>query len=88
MVIHRMQQVVNQFMAFHGWTTNGLLRVDAVYGNWSGVGPFGIKAERIGLWGFGGNYVDGRRPMEALCWVLWALFEYAEDIGLGRPEFW
>jgi hypothetical protein len=24
----------------------------------------------------------------ALAWVLWALFEYAEELGLGRPEFW
>jgi len=23
----------------------------------------------------------------ALAWVLWALFEYAEELGLGRPEF-
>ncbi len=24
----------------------------------------------------------------ALSWVLWALFEYGQDIGIGRPEFW
>jgi hypothetical protein len=24
----------------------------------------------------------------ALEWMLWALFEYAEDLELGRPEFW
>ncbi len=88
MVIHRMQQVVNQFMAYHGWTTNGLLRVDAVFGNWSGVGPFGIKAEKIGFWEFASNYTEGRRSIKSLCWVLWALFEYAEDMGLGKPEFW
>jgi hypothetical protein len=88
MVIHRMQQVVNQFVAYHGWTTNGLLRVEAVYGNWSGVGPFGIKAEKVGFWEGGNNYSENWRAIESLCWVLWALFEYAEDIGLGRPEFW
>ena len=25
---------------------------------------------------------------QALAWVLWALFAYAEDLGLKRPGFW
>ncbi|MBC7227032.1 MAG: hypothetical protein H5T61_07345 [Thermoflexales bacterium] len=29
-----------------------------------------------------------RRAEEALAWVLWALFTYAEEVGLNRPPFW
>jgi len=28
------------------------------------------------------------RAEEALAWVLWALFAYAEEIGLKAPPFW
>jgi hypothetical protein len=35
------------------------------------------------------QYIQQYRQIErALEWVLSALFEYAEDLGLGKPEFW
>ncbi len=40
----------------------------------------------------GDGVVPGReevaRAEEALAWVLWALFAYAEEIGLKAPPFW
>ncbi len=29
-----------------------------------------------------------RRAERALAWVLWALFAYAEEVGLNPPPFW
>jgi hypothetical protein len=28
------------------------------------------------------------RAEQALAWVLWSLFSYAEDLGLPRAKFW
>ncbi len=87
-VIHRMQQVVNQFLAYHGWKTNGPLRVEAVTGNWGGTGPFGIQVGKSGPWRLSDDSNYENEIFQALTWLLWALFEYAEELGLGRPEFW
>ena len=35
-----------------------------------------------------GDEQETWRVEQAMAWVLLALFEYAPDLGLGRPDFW
>jgi hypothetical protein len=86
-IIHRMQTVFNCFLAYHGWQYGSWLKVEAVSDGWEGPGNFGVTADvqlKFNNQHEFQAYVIGR----ALAWVLWALFEYAEELGLGRPEFW
>jgi hypothetical protein len=86
-IVHRMQEVINRFLAYHGWQSGGPVQVKAVSDGWEGPGNFGVIAN-IQL------KFDKQHEKQAYCihramaWVLWALFEYAEELGLGRPEFW
>lgn len=88
-IVHRMQLVINCFLAYHGWQCGDHIKLKTVSDGWSGPGNFGVQIEKLNI-NFGnkvewsGEYVIYR----ALAWVLWALFEYAEDLNLGRPEFW
>jgi hypothetical protein len=87
-IVHRMQMIINCFLAYHGWQCGNSLKVKAVSEGWSGPGNFGVTVEKIEL-----DFSDQHEFREyvihrALAWVLWALFEYAEELGLGRPEFW
>ena len=86
-IVHRMQMVFNCFLAYHGWQSGGSLDVKAVSDGWEGTGNFGAKVNiRLKF-----NHQHEWQEFaihRALAWVLWALFEYAEELGLGRPEFW
>jgi hypothetical protein len=86
-IVHRMQTVFNGFLAYHGWQSGGSLKVKAVSDGWEGPGNFGVTVNiRLKF-----NYQHEWQEFaihRALAWVLWALFEYAEELGLGRPEFW
>jgi hypothetical protein len=86
-IVHRMQKVINCFLAYHGWQSGRSLKVKAVSDGWSGPGDFGMAAEIHLKFG---DYHDWQESVvyRALEWVLWALFEYGDEIGLGRPEFW
>jgi len=93
-IFHRMQSVANVFLAYHGWRANGLLRVRATDQPDCGR-DYGFHAEMSGqLPQFAWHQVTGtefsskQQYLLALTWVLWALFEYGEDLGLGTPEFW
>lgn len=95
-ILHRMQVVIDLFLRYHGWVTGGPLRVYPAVASWEvegrqdfavqvritpavlPEGEDGIVADRNEL-----NHVE-----EALAWVLWALFAYAEDLGLKRAPFW
>ena len=86
-IVHRMQEVINRFLAYHGWQSGGPVQVKAVSDGWEGPGNFGVSAN-IQL-----KFNNQHEWQEffihrALAWVLWALFEYADELGLGRPEFW
>ncbi len=61
---------------------------------WEGPQDFGVQVRMHPevLMGEGDGVVPGQeavaRAEEALAWVLWALFAYAEEIGLKPPPFW
>ena len=97
MVMHRMQMVINTFLDYHGWQTEGPLQARTMMTDWENHEPrvFSVEvwigsgellmAERNGV-------VPGRDEIErasaALAWVLYALVAYAPRLGLGTPVFW
>jgi len=86
-IVHRMQTVFNCFLAYHGWQSGGSLAVKAVSDGWEGSGNFGAKVDIRLKFKYQHEWQEFGIS-RALAWVLWALFEYAEELGLGRPEFW
>ncbi len=95
-VLHRMQVVIRTFPAFHGLTMSPLLIVHPTppdnqlpfpgqFGVRVTIAPYLIQAlERRGP----PDHDRVRAYERALAWVLWALFNHAEEIGLKRPTFW
>lgn len=84
-ILHRMRIVISTFLAYHGWRSSHVIKIYPTIDG-DGKGDYTVKC----VWEstpsrYRGQY---REITDALQWVLWALFEYAEDLGLGRPEFW
>ena len=84
-ILHRMGIVIRRFLSYYGWSGTGIIKV---YPRISDKEPRGFEIfceidenSKMTIT----ERVDGER---ALRWVLGALFEYAQDIGLGRPDFW
>ena len=94
---HRMQKVVDVFLAYHGFRSDGPLFACADGADWSSQTTrqffvrVAIRAPEL-LVGDG----DGLMPTpqevqiaeQALAWVLWTLFANGEEIGLKRPPYW
>jgi len=84
-ILHRMRIVIRTFLAYHGWRSSAVIKIYPTIAG-DGKGDYTVNC----VW----NSIPRRYVLEdsriatALQWVLWALFEYAEDLGLGRPEFW
>ncbi len=94
---HRMQVVIHTFLRYHGWRVSRAMEAVPV-SSWNrtdGLGDFGvavrIRAPEL-LMGEDDGIVPGKGEVQAaeqaLAWVLWALFAYAEDLGIKRPNFW
>ena len=95
-ILHRMQGVIREFLRYHGYEVGRWLMA-VPESSWErGEGPqdFGVRVRMHPevLMGEGDGVVPGQeavaRAEEALAWVLWALFAYAEEIGLKPPPFW
>jgi hypothetical protein len=84
-ILHRMQRVINTFLAYYGWKSNAYLSAKAVLAE-GAAEPFQVSVGTIGF--FWGGPDESRRKTDALQWVLTALFQHAEELGLGRPRFW
>lgn len=84
-ILHRMNIVIRTFLSYHGWRSSEVIKVYATIAG-EGRGDYKVNC----TWNHTPKrYIDQYREVErALEWVLWALFEYAEDLGLGKPEFW
>jgi hypothetical protein len=96
-ILHRMQVVINAFLGYHGWRSDGGLLAFPAAADWNEAGPrtFTVLVrlrdpELLML--PDDNVVPSQSEIfvceEALAWVLWALFNYAPELGLGRVEFW
>lgn len=97
LVLHRMQGVIDVFLRYHGYRVSRYLRAVPESPYERGVGDVQDFRVRVGihpelLMREGDEIVPGRgeaaQAAEALGWVLWALFAYAEELGLQPPEFW
>ena len=94
---HRMQSVINAFLNAHGWRSDGLLSVYAKVSDWENTNSrvfdvkVIIKSAEI-LMSRDDLIVPSKDEVQeiehALSWGLWSLFEYSNDLGLGRIDFW
>ena len=96
-ILHRLQIGINVFLAYHGWRSDGPLRAYPSVCDWNSdeSRAFGVAvriASRELLMREPNGVVPGRdqvrRAEQALAWVLWALFAYADRLGLQPPVFW
>jgi hypothetical protein len=85
-ILHRIDIVIRSFLRYYGWQTSHHVNVRAtmnpqrfgtVYGIHVDLPPYLFTED------------DEHRVKEvALEWMLWAIFEYADELKLGRPDFW
>ncbi len=94
-ILHRMQGVIREFLRYHGYEVGrGVLAVPVSGWEREGAQDFGVEMRLHPevLIGEKETVMPGpgevRRAEEALEWVLWALFAYAEKVGLNPPPFW
>jgi hypothetical protein len=94
-VQQRMQQVIDIFLEYHGFRSDGALRAIPVTVDWNALQPKSfavqVKIETAEIlpsteYGSARNRIDGAE--NALAWVLRALFVHAARIGLKTPKFW
>ncbi len=100
MVMHKMQDVIDVFLGYHGFTNSGGLRAypTSNYNRPELAGDFkvAVSLHPEMLPGHENKTYFARdftEPTErALAWVLWALFAHSPDIGLKLkgeyPAFW
>lgn len=94
---HRMQKVVDVFLAYHGLRSDEPLLACADGAAWDEQTTcqffvrVTIRTPEL-LLGDADGVVPPRREVElaerALAWVLWTLFANGEEIGLKRPPYW
>ena len=94
---HRMQKVVEVFLAYHGFRSDGPLLACADGAAWDEKTTrqffvrVTIRTPEL-LLGDADGVVPPTREVElaerALAWVLWTLFANGEEIGLKRPPYW
>lgn len=97
-ILHRMQTVVDTFLAYHGYRSDGPLLAWADTPGWETEEVrtlrvrVRIRNREILLPDDGSALVptvdEVRRTERALAWVLTALFRHAPDLGLKPPPFW
>lgn len=96
-ILHRVQVVIDRFMAYHGWSNNGGLRFEAGTYDYTTDDDVGFSISvRIRepelLMEPWQTIVPSREKLkeaeEALAWVLWALFAYADRLDLPTCGFW
>ena len=96
LILHRMQNVINLFLRYHGYRGSPTLQAVPVpswrrrprkdFGIQVKIHPELLMPE--GEDGLVPMREEVERAEQALAWVLWSLFSYAEDLGLPRAKFW
>jgi len=83
MVMHRMQAVINEYLLYFGVGNGDGIRVEPRLSSvWDEVPTqFAVSVKLA---------VESPVPYTdvSLAWVLWALFEYSDELGLGSLEYW
>ncbi|RLD03215.1 MAG: hypothetical protein DRI32_07695 [Chloroflexi bacterium] len=96
-ILHRMQTIIDIFLAYHGWRSNGPLLAFATTPPWNkdDVRTFRVRV-KIRHSAILLSEGEGLRPRReeikvvetSLAWVLTALFRYSPDLGFKSPPFW
>ena len=98
-ILHRMQTVVDLFLAYHGYRSDGPLLAWADTPGWETeevrtlrvrvrIRNRGVLLSDDAAPSLMPTQAEVRRTEQALAWVLTALFRYAPDLGLKSPPFW
>ena len=96
-ILNRMQSVVDAFLAYHGFRSNGALKAFAQIVDWTADQPksFTVSVKITSpelLTDDVENYFPRRDEIEyaekALTWILRSLFVHAKKLGLRPPRFW
>ena len=96
-ILHRMQTIVDIFLAYHGWRSNGPLLAYTGTAPWNkdDVRTFRVRV-KIRHSAILLPEGEGLRPRReeikvveaSLAWVLTALFRYSPDLGFKSAPFW
>lgn len=95
-ILHRMQTIVDLFLAYHGWRSDGGLLAYAETPPWHTPGSrtfqVYVKVRHAGILLAGDGLMPQRGDVkfaeESLAWVLAALFRYSPDLGFKAAPFW
>ena len=95
-ILHRMQTVVDDFLGYHGWRSDGLLLAYPETAPWDQetVRSFQVRVRirDAAILRLPEARIPTRQEVEtagqALAWTLTALFRYAPDVGFKSPPFW
>ncbi len=95
-ILHRVQSVIDLFLRYHGYRDSPTLRAMPIppwkphprraVGIRVKIHPELLMPE--GVDGLVPTRDEVERAEQALAWVLWSLFAYAEALGLPRAKFW
>lgn len=86
LVVQHMQGVIDCFLNTYGWESGSILSAEAINRGYEGH-PFGVVVNAFVAARPGEGWESKSEIEVALAWVLWALFKYAEQIGLDIPRF-
>ncbi|HNS37001.1 MAG TPA: hypothetical protein PKM01_04405 [Anaerolineaceae bacterium] len=95
--LHRMQVVVDAFLEYHGWQSDGALIVYTYTPDYQAHGPRRLSvmveiADPEILMSGESALVPGKQEItileKSLGWVLTALFALTHHLGLKKPPFW
>lgn len=95
-ILHRMQVVIDAFMAYHGWNSRGVLHAFSTIANYiDEFKTFGVKVQISNsevLMVTPDGIIPGKNETdlaeESLAWVLFALFAYSPYLKIPAPAFW
>lgn len=95
-ILHRMQTIVDLFLAYHGWRSDGALLAYAETPPWNTPASRNfqvfVKVRHAGIFLAGDGLLPSRDDLklaeESLAWVLVALFRYSPDLGFKAAPFW
>jgi hypothetical protein len=84
-ILHRMNIILRTFLRYFGWSNKGEITAYATQIAQNFGDSYYIHVEVTDAYWDVNNHKTVELAME---WMLWAIFEYGDDLELGRPDFW
>jgi hypothetical protein len=85
-ILHRIDIVIRAFLRYYGWQTSGHVKVRATMNPQRFGTVYGVTVKLPSYLFYNDKEQSGKEV--ALEWLLWAIFEYGDELKLGRPDFW